>query len=274
MPNEHPLKTNRTTRKDRRKVMSGMRSFLPVGLVATVAFGLVSVHAQDDGHETREDIAHPTIRMPLKPEAVLDNLEVRAHAALDRIQHPQHRKEAEDMRAGLRSSLKHSLGYDLMPWPPDLRATVTGTVQRDGYRIEKLAFQTLPNVIMTAHVYVPEGRTAPMPAVLFWNGHFSKDGKLQDDSQMFCITMAHLGFVVLSVDSMGAGERIADKGIHHPEALLVGMSEAGIDEYEARCALEYLESRTEVDAKRIGMTGVDDGGFNTWITAAPLCQHD
>lgn len=230
--------------------------------------GFAASQTQEDRHETREDITHPTVRMPLNQEAVLDNLENRAHAALDRLRHPQNRKEVEAVRAGLRSNLKHSIGYDLMPWPPELRATITGTVRRDGYRIEKLVFQTLPNVIMTAHLYVPEGRVSPMPAVLFWNGHLSKEGKLQADSQTFSITMAHLGFVVLNVDAMGAGERIADSGIHHPQALLVGLSEAGIDEYEARCALGFLESRTEVDSKRIGMTGVDDGGFNTWITAA------
>ena len=245
-----------------------MRVFGAITLGVLGVLGFVPAHAQDDRHKTNEDLnQHPTVRAPLNPEAVLDDLETRARAALNRIQHPQNRKEVEDTRPGLRSSLKHSIGYDL-PWPPDLRSTITGTVQRDGYRIEKLAFQTFPNVIVTAHLYVPESRTAPMPAVLFWNGHLSRDGKLQADSQTFCITMARLGFVVLSVDAMGAGERIADRGIHHPEALLVGLSEAGIDEYEARCALGYLESRTEVDAKRIGMTGVDDGGFNTWITGA------
>jgi hypothetical protein len=246
-----------------------VRAFGAITLGLLGVLGFVPAHAQDDRHKTNEDLnQHPTIRTPLNPEAVLDDLEIRAQAALNRLQHPQNRKEVENIRAGLRSSLRHSLGYDVLPWPPDLRATVTGTVQRDGYRIEKLAFQTLPNVIMTAHVYVPAGGVSPMPAVLFWNGHLPKEGKLQADSQMFSITMTRLGFVVLSVDSMGAGERIADRGIHHPEALLVGLSEAGIDEYEARCALGYLESRTEVDAKRIGMTGVDDGGFNTWITSA------
>lgn len=231
--------------------------------------GFVPAQAQDDRNKTSEvPDQHPAVRPQLTMGAVSDDLEIRAHAALNRIQHPQNRKEAEDVRGRLLRSLKRSLGYDLLPWPPDLRSTVTGTVERDGYRIEKLAFQTLPNVIMTAHLYVPEGRAGPMPAVLFWNGHIAKEGKLQAESRMFSITMAHRGFVVLNVDSIGVGERIADNGVHHPEALLVGLSEAGIDEYETRCALEYLASRAGVDSKRIGMTGVDDGGFNTWITAA------
>ena len=79
--------------------------------------------------------------------------------------------------------------------------------------------------------------------------------------------MARLGFIVLSTDPIGQGERSAESH-HHLEALLVGLSQPGIAEYETQCALEYLRLRKEVDAARIGMTGVDGGGFNTWITAA------
>jgi hypothetical protein len=50
--------------------------------------------------------------------------------------------------------------------------------------------------------------------------------------------------------------------------LLAGLSQPGVAEYEIRCALDYLSSRPEVDADKIGMTGADGGGFMTWITAA------
>ena len=127
----------------------------PAGLIAIAVLGLTLAHAQ------QEDCAHPTVRMPLKRDAVPDNLEARAHTALDRIQHPQTRKEVEDQRPGLRDKLRRSLGYNLLPWPPDLRAAIIGTVPREGYRIEKIAFQTLPNVMMTAHLYVPGGSDYP-----------------------------------------------------------------------------------------------------------------
>jgi dienelactone hydrolase len=52
------------------------------------------------------------------------------------------------------------------------------------------------------------------------------------------------------------------------ESLLVGISQQGIAEYETQCALRYLLSRTDVDPKRIGITGASGGGYNTWITAA------
>jgi dienelactone hydrolase len=121
---------------------------------------------------------------------------------------------------------------------------------------------------VTAHVCVPDGLPAPAPAVLFSSGHGAKEGEALAATQAFCINMARLGFIVLSADPIGRGERESKSGHRHPEALLVGSSEPGIVEYETRCALEYLRSRKDVDAARIGLTGVDEGGFSAWAAAA------
>ena len=81
--------------------------------------------------------------------------------------------------------------------------------------------------------------------------------------------MARLGFVVLSFDPFGQGERgVSSRDHRRTEALLVGVAQQGIAEYETRCALEYLLSRQEVDPRRVGITGASGGGYNTWITAA------
>ena len=81
--------------------------------------------------------------------------------------------------------------------------------------------------------------------------------------------MARLGFVVLSFDPFGQGERgVSSRDHRRTEALLVGVAQQGFAEYETRCALEYLLSRREVDPRRIGITGASGGGYNTWITAA------
>ena len=235
-------------------------------LVPLLAFMLASMPLRSQVSAT-EKLAKAAIRPPLNPEAVLDNLEHRARTALNRIQHPVTRGDVEAQRGDLRKRLRESLGHYLLPWPPDLRSTLTGTIPRDGYRLEKIIFQSLPDMIVTAHLYVPDGLPVPAPAVLISNGH-SKEGKAVADTQAFCINMARLGFVVLTADPLGHGERESKTGHRHPEALLVGLSEPGIVEYETQCALEYLRSRMEVDAARIGMTGADGGGFNTWITSA------
>lgn len=206
---------------------------------------------------------------PAQQAAVLDDLEQRARTALERIPRAATKAEADRARQPLRRRLEESLGFRRLPWPPDLQARVTGTVPREGYRIEKIVFRTLAGVWVPAHLYIPDGLAAPAPAVLFYNGHWWADSKSRPDFQAFLINMARMGFVVFSFDPFGQGERgVSARDHRRTEALLVGVSQQGIAEYETRCALEYLLSRKEVDAKRIGMTGASGGGYNTWITAA------
>jgi len=202
-------------------------------------------------------------------QAVLDDLEQRARAALGRIPHAASKADADRTRPQLRRKLEESLGFRKLPWPPDLRTEVTGAVRRSGYRVEKLSFQSLPDVRVAAHLYLPETLNAPAPAVLFYVGHWWPDSKMRPDFQAFCINMARMGFVVLSFDPFGQGERgVSSRDHRRTETLLAGISQQGIAEYETRSALEVLLARKEVDPNRIGMTGASGGGYNTWITGA------
>jgi dienelactone hydrolase len=200
---------------------------------------------------------------------VLDEVQQRAKAALDSILHARSRKEAERARPLLRQKLEQSLGFRKLPWPPNLKAHVLGTIHRSGYHIEKIVYQTLPETPVPAHLYVPENLKQPAPAILFYNGHWWPDAKTRPDFQAFCINLARLGFVVLTFDPFGQGERgISTRDHRRVESLLVGIAQQGVAEYETQCALQYLLSRKEVDPQRIGMTGASGGGYNTWITAA------
>ena len=110
---------------------------------------------------------------------------------------------------------------------------------------------------------------SPAPAILFYNGHWWPDSKSLPDFQAFCVNMARFGFVVLSFDPFGQGERgVSARDHRRISSLLVGVSQQGFAEYETQCALEYLLSRPEVDRNRIGMTGASGGGYNTWMTSA------
>ncbi|MGP0070256.1 MAG: alpha/beta hydrolase family protein [Isosphaeraceae bacterium] len=200
---------------------------------------------------------------------MLDNLEERARGALAAVPRSRNRREADEARPMLRQKLLRSLGLQRLPWPPDLRPRVVGNLFRVDYHVEKIIYQTLPDLLVPAHLYVPNGLTSPAPAVLFYPGHWWADSKTRPDFQAFCINMARLGFVVLSFDPFGQGERgVSSRDHRRTEALLVGIAQQGIAEYETRCALEYLLSRKEVDPRRIGITGASGGGYNTWITAA------
>ncbi|HUG82828.1 MAG TPA: CocE/NonD family hydrolase [Bryobacterales bacterium] len=202
-------------------------------------------------------------------KAADDDLERRAHEALDGIRRVHRPKDIDEQRPVLRRRLEESLGIQRLPWPPDLQTTLTGQIEREGYRIDKLVFQTLPGVWVPAHLYLPSALPGPAPAVLLSSAHAWQEGKAHPDAQAFAINMARMGFAVLVYDAMGQGERAGSPADHRRSELrLVGVTQQALVQYEIRCALDYLRSRLEVDPELIGMAGADGGGFATWIAAA------
>lgn len=154
-----------------------------------------------------------------------------------------------------------------------LKAKVLDTIQRDQYRIEKVIFQTLPDVWMTANAYVPNhpGRHA---AVLCVHGHW-KGAKQDPHVQARCIGLARLGFFVLAVDAFGAGERGIGKalGEYHGEMVAatlypMGRPLSGLQVYENQRAVDYLLTRPEVDGDRLGITGASGGGNQSMYAGA------
>src|SRR4051812_11419998 len=117
--------------------------------------------------------------------AMLDNLERRAREALAAIPRSRTAGDADRMLAPLRRELERSLGVGRLPWPPALRPRVVGILRRDGYRIEKVIYDSLPGSPVPAHLYVPERLDRPAPAVLFYNGHWWPDSKSRPDFQAF-----------------------------------------------------------------------------------------
>ena len=175
-------------------------------------------------------------------------------------------------RAKLRQRLQAAWGEFPTEKCP-LEPRILGTLQRDGYRVEKVVFQTMPGVWMTANAYVPEGE-GKFPAVLCVHGHWS--GAKQDPVvQSRCIGLAKLGFFVLVVDAFGAGERGLGKalGEYHGEMVgatlfPVGMTLCGLQVYENTRAVDYLLTRPEIDGKRLGITGASGGGNQTMYAGA------
>jgi dienelactone hydrolase len=239
-----------------------------VSVMTSILFVVLTAAARADDWRPMIDALKPK-DVSGRATAVLDNLERRAREALAAIQRSETAQDADRMRGPRRRELGRSLGADRLPWPPVLRPKLVGVLRRRGYRIEKVIYQTLPGMQVPAHLYVPEGLDRSAPAILFYPGHWWADSKARPDFQAFCINMARLGFVVLSFDPFGQGERgVSSRDHRRTEALLIGVAGQGFAEYETRCALEYLLARPEVDPKRIGMTGASGGGFNTWVTVA------
>jgi sugar lactone lactonase YvrE len=186
--------------------------------------------------------------------------------------------EWDKRAAALRKNLFAAWGGEacFLPKPCALDPQQHGEpLTRDGYTVEKITIQTRPGVRMTCNLYVPDGaKKKPAPAILCVHGHW-KGAKQDPTVQARCIGAAKLGFVVLCVDAFGAGERGIGTalGEYHGDMtaatlLPVGLPLSGLQVYENTRAVDYLETRPEVDKTKIGITGASGGGNQTMYAGA------
>jgi cephalosporin-C deacetylase-like acetyl esterase len=176
-----------------------------------------------------------------------------------------------------RRQLFEMLGLDPLPERTDLGAVVTGKVERDDFSVEKLYFQSRPRLYVTANLYLPKGLDKPAPAILYVCGHgpVKKNGISYGNKvsyQHHGAWFARHGYVCLVIDTLQMGEI---EGIHHGtyrEKMwwwnCRGYTPAGVEAWNCIRALDYLQSRKEVDGQRIGVTGRSGGGaYSWWISA-------
>lgn len=179
---------------------------------------------------------------------------------------------AERIRRRMREAERHALLPEGQA--PPLDPQVLRTLERDGYRIELLTFQSRPGVAVTATAYVPTAGRGPYPAVLCVHGHWA--GARRDPVvQARCIGLARLGFFAMTLDAWGAGERGTVPGRNEYHGGLLGASLwpvgtplHGLQLQDNIRALDYLQSRPEVDPARIGCTGASGGGNQTTYLSA------
>ncbi|MFN0165177.1 MAG: acetylxylan esterase [Bryobacteraceae bacterium] len=189
--------------------------------------------------------------------------------------------DASARRAYVREKMLRSLGG--LPERTPLNARVTGTIEKDDYRIEKIVFESQPRFFVTANLYLPKKGQPPYPAVLFPLGH-ETGGKSNPTWQQMLISLAKRGYVALAWDPLGQGERIQiydeDLGaskvgsstVEHTvlgmQCLLAGDNVARYTIWDGLRAMDYLVSRKEVDATRIACTGNSGGGTHTAYLSA------
>jgi len=187
--------------------------------------------------------------------------------------------EAEQRKQKVRATLLELLG-GLPDYNGPLNAKITGEIQADGYTIEKVLFQSLPNFYVTGNVYRPN-KPGRYPAILFQSGH-TQEGK--PEPQRAAANLALKGFVVLATDPIGQGKREqsydpqlsgALGGWSVPEhiqagaqSILIGESAARFFIWDAKRGIDYLVSRPDVDPTRLGATGCSGGGALTTFIGA------
>jgi len=239
-----------------------------LGLLLSLALGCAAPPATEWdrlAHEARA--LRPAI--PAGDAAILDGLEARARTRLTALRHPGTRAALEESVPQIRQALRASLGLADLPEPEPKKLRSVGVLERDGYRLEKLVYETLPGVEVPAHLYLPVPTAGKVPAILFVPGHWYAESKTKPDFQAFAITLARRGFAVLTYDPFGQGERgISVRDHRRTELLAAGIAQEGIVAFESLCAFQLLLGRSDVDSARIGMTGASGGGFNSWIVPA------
>ncbi len=162
-----------------------------------------------------------------------------------------------------------------------LNAKVVGVLDRDGYTVEKIIFQSRPKFHVTANLYLPKERPdGKVPGVVGSCGH-SSNGKCAEAYQAFSQGLARLGTACLIFDPIGQGERsqyldpsgkLLMKGPtreHNQcgnQMGLVGEFLGSWRAWDGIRALDYLLSRPEIDPRYVGITGNSGGGtMSTWL---------
>src|SRR5688572_1084925 len=180
-------------------------------------------------------------------------------------------------RATFREQLFEMAGLSPRPEKTDLKATTTGRVEHDEFTVENVQYQSLPGLYATGNLYLPKNPKGKVPAILYVCGHANvKEGGIsygaKANYQHHGEWFARHGYVCLTIDTIQLGEL---EGLHHGtyrEGMwwwnARGYTPGGVEAWNSIRALDYLQSRPEVDGEKLGMTGRSGGGAYTWLTAA------
>jgi DNA-binding GntR family transcriptional regulator/dienelactone hydrolase len=254
----NPKTPGRAPMQNVRLPLSTAKRFLTLCAAASLTFTMAA-HSAGDSDPSRSAVTDYCVREATR----ITEQGRRDTASIEAWEQVSEKRRAE---------LQEMLG--LAPWPlrTPLKAVITGKLVKGSYIIEKLAYQSLPGIYVTANLYLPSGGRAPHPAVVYVCGHGFSPYGAKAFYRDYPASLAKYGYVVLAIDPVQISETYA---LHHGPSgygmfdwYALGYTAGGAEVWNAMRGIDYLETRFEVDAKRIGMTGRSGGGATSWLTAA------
>lgn len=194
----------------------------------------------------------------------------------------KNRADWKKRQTAVRETLLRIVGP--FPEKTPLNPRITGVVKKEGFTIEKLIYESIPNLHVTAALFIPEGITEKRPAVIQVSGHgfaaFRSSG-----NQRMIYNLVRKGFFVMAIDPLGQGERIqywdpekkvsmvgnsptSEHSYFGNQMFLGGVSPGRYFTWDGIRGVDYLMTRSEVDPDRIGIFGCSGGGTQTTYIAA------
>jgi len=187
----------------------------------------------------------------------------------------------QNRQVKVRNKLTELIGT--FPAKTPLNPRITGVIKKDGYRIEKIVFESFSGSYVTGILYIPEKVRGKMPAMLNVIGH-NQEAFRNPLYQVINYNLVKKGIIVLAIDPPGQGEHVQyyDPAIKFSsigytviehcyfgnQCFLAGYSCAKYFIWDGIRAIDYLVSRKDVDPERIGVTGFSGGGTVTSYIAA------
>jgi hypothetical protein len=183
----------------------------------------------------------------------------------------------------VRSILAKVIGA--FPSKTPLNAKVTKSIDKDGYKVENIIYESQPDYYVTSALFIPEAKKpgSKMPVVIYCSGH-SFDGYRGSGSQHAILNLVKKGFVVFAFDPMGQGERLQyyspetgksrfkwpsyEHSYPGAQLFITGNTLAREFIWDGIRAIDYLLTRKEIDPARIGITGGSGGGTQSAYIAA------
>jgi cephalosporin-C deacetylase-like acetyl esterase len=222
-------------------------------------------------------------------------LSIQAQKEFDRWKADYEQRKSPEQIAEYQKRLRMKFLEVLGPLPrrTPLKARITGEIHRRGYKVEKIIFESQPKHYVSAALFLPDSKKhkAPYPGVLVPCGH-SRNGKASEAYQTMGALLALNGMAAMVFDPIDQGER-SQLLSEFPDlqgtkahtmigvgSILLGRNTAWFELWDSMRGIDYLQSRPEIDSRRIGCTGNSGGGTQTShlmsldsriVAAAPSC---
>ncbi|WP_159076334.1 alpha/beta hydrolase family protein [Flagellimonas amoyensis] len=180
--------------------------------------------------------------------------------------------EWKAIRAQRYQELVEMLGLNDVPLTGErspLNVKTVGSISMPGYRIDKIYYESLPNLYVPANLYIPKGIKKPAPAILYVCGHAETQKAYY---QGLAHKFAKLGFVCLIIETIQWGEVRGEhwgtnmNGWFHWYSR--GYNPGGVEAWNGIRGLDLLSQMPEVNPNALGITGASGGGSQSWYLAA------